>query len=54
MENRYVFSLCLKEGVEDRDLSEIGRLFNSLGAEIEKADCCFIVRLVQLCVFNLY
>ena len=54
MENRYVFSLHLKEGVDDKDLSEVGRLFHSLAAAIEKADCCFIVRFVQLCVYNLY
>ena len=40
--------------MDDRDLSEVGRLFHSLGAAIEKADCCFIVRFVQLCVCNLY
>ena len=54
MENRYVFNFRLKEGVDDKDLSEVGRLFHSLGAAIEKADCCFIVRFVQLCVCNLY
>ena len=46
MENRYVFNLRLKEGVDDKDLSEVGRLFHSFGAAIEKADCCFIVRFV--------
>ena len=46
MENRYVFSLRLKEGVDDKDLSEVGRLFHSLGAAIEKADFCLVVRLV--------
>ena len=54
MENIYIFSLRLKEGVDDRDPSEVGRLFHSLGTVIEKADCCFIVRFVQLCVCNLY
>ena len=54
MENRYVFSLRLKEGVYDRDLSDVGRLIHSLGVAIEKSDYCFIVRLVQLCVCNLY
>ena len=32
MENRYVFSLRLEEGVDDRDLSEVSRLFHSLGS----------------------
>ena len=54
MENRYVFNLRLKEGVDDKDLSEVGSLFHNLGAAIEKADCCFIVRFVLLCVCNLY
>ena len=54
MENIYVLSLHLKEGVYDKDLCETDRLFHSLGEAIEKADCCFIVRLVQLCVCSLY
>ena len=54
MQNIYVFRLRLKEGMDDIDLNEIGRLFHSLGAAIEKAYCCFIVRLVQLCVCSLY
>ena len=54
MENRYIFSLRLKEDVDDRDLSEIGRIFHSVGAAIEKADYCFIVRLIQLYVCSLY
>ena len=32
----YVFSLRFKEGVDDRDLSEIGRLFNRLEEAIEE------------------
>ena len=51
MENRYIFSLRLKEGVDDR---EVGRILHSLGAAMERDDCCFIMRLVQLCVCNLY
>ena len=39
--------------MDDKDLSEVGRIFHSLGAAIEKADCCFIVRFVQLFVCNL-
>ena len=54
MENRYVFNLRLKEGVDDRDLNKIGRQFQSSGAAIEKTYCSFIVRLVQLCVCSLY
>ena len=53
MENRYVFSLRLKEGVDDRDY-KIDKQFHSLGAAIEKADWCFIVRLVELFVCSLY
>ena len=33
MENRYIFSLRLKEDVDDRDLSEIGRIFHSVGQQ---------------------
>ena len=54
MENKYVFSLRLKEGVDEKDLSEVGRLFHSLGAALKEADCCFIMRFVQLCVCSLY
>ena len=54
MENIYVFSLRLKEGVDDGDLSEVDMIFHSLGTALEKTDCCFIVRFVQLCVCSLY